>query len=80
MKRGFGEQEVEKVKALVFEAASGLAQLSHIRKKVRKNTGNKKKLDGDVEVILQLLFEADRLKVGFPKYATVDINKFPHIH
>ena len=79
VKRGFGEQEVEKVKALVFEAASGLAQLSHIRKKVRKNTGNKKKLDGDVEDILQLLFEADRLKVGFPKYATVDINNFPHI-
>ena len=46
---------------------------------IRKTTGGRKKCDAEVEDILHLLFEADKLKVGLPKYAAVDINRFPHI-
>ena len=50
-----------------------------MRKKARKNTGTKQKSEADVDDILQLLVEADRAKVDLPRFAAVDINKFPHV-
>ena len=55
-----------------------MAELNHIRK-MRKNTGNKRKVEADVEDILHLLFEADRVKAVLPKFAVIDINTLPHI-
>ena len=59
--RGFGDNEDEQEKDLLFEAASNFSELKAIRKKVRKNTGDKRKVEADVEDILQLCYEDDRM-------------------
>ena len=50
-----------------------------IRKKNRKNTSYKKNVEGDVEDVLHLCYEADRLQADLPKFGAVDINSFPVI-
>ena len=77
--RGFGEDEVTRAKDLLFESASGMTQFNHIRKKVRKNTGGRKKVEMDVEDILHLCYEADKAKANLPRFAVIDINSFPCI-
>ena len=79
VRRGFEAEEVDKAKTLLFEAAAHVTELSHIRKKIRKNTGSRQKFEADVEDILHLLVEADRVKASIPRFATFDINRFPHI-
>ena len=79
VKRGFEVEEIETAKSLIFEAASTVTELSHVRKKTRKNTGTKQKTDADVDDIIQLLVEADRVNATLTRFAAVDINKFPHV-
>ena len=74
--KGFEEEEVVRAKDLIFEAASHVSGLRNVRKKVRKNTGTKNKVESD---ILHLCYEADRVKAELPRFAAVDINTFPHI-
>ena len=70
---------IDTAKKLIFDAASKWKELSHVRKISRKNTGSKLKAEADVEDILHLLMEADRAQVKLPRFAAIDINKFPHI-
>ena len=77
--RGFSEQDIHSAKELLFEVSSGIAALKNIRKKNRKNTSYKKKVEGDVKDVLHLCYEADRLKADLPKSGVVDINSFPVI-
>ena len=76
--KGFEEEEVVRAKDLIFEAASHVSGLRNVRKKVRKNTGTKNKIESDVDDILHLCYEADRAKAELPRFAAVDINTFPH--
>ena len=77
--RAFSEEEISHAKTLIFEASSDVPSLKEIRKKNRKNTGHKKKTEGDVEDILHLCYEADRVQVNLPRFAVIDINSFPAI-
>ena len=78
MKKGFDAGETKRAKLLIFDAASKEKELSHVRKITRKNTGTKKKTEAD-ENIIRLLMEADAYKVSLLRFATIDINRFPHI-
>ena len=77
--RGFSEQDINSAKELLFEVSSGIAALKDIRKKNRTNTSYKKKAEGDVEDVLHLCYEADRLQADVPKFGAVDISSFPVI-
>lgn len=61
--RGFHEQDINRAKELLFEVSSSVAALKDIRKKSRKNTFYKTKAEGDVEDVLHLCYEADRLRL-----------------
>ena len=74
--KGFGETEVERAKNILFEAATNFSELKTFRKKIRKNTGHKRKVESDVEDILELCYAADRMKVEMPRFASIDINVF----
>ena len=77
--KGFSEDEVVRAKDLIFDAASNVDVLKDMRKKTRKNSMHKKKIESDVEDILHLAYKTDRVKVSLSKYAVTDINVLPHI-
>ena len=77
--RGFGENEVGQAKDLMFEVAANFLELKGFRKKVRKNTGHKRKVEAGVEGILELCYAADGSNIGIPRFVAVDINSLHHI-
>ena len=67
--RGFTDSEIEQAKDLVS---------ADDRKKLRKNTRHKKKVEADVDDIIKLCYEADRDKAELPRFAAISIIVFPH--
>ena len=63
VKAGFEAGEIATAKNLIFEAASNSKELCHVRKITRKNTGLKQKAEADIDDILVLLMEADKILI-----------------
>ena len=76
---GFKPLQIEKAKEQLFEAASAIAELSHIRSKKHKSTGGNSKEVRLVGDMVTLLAEADRLGCVLPTYVAVSLNTMPQV-